>query len=1488
MKTRRRKQAWLVAVSVCAALTCGLVQTPAALAASPVADGSLPSGQVTDPDKEPAKNAQEGIPPQQRQNLLGKDYKKSNDLAWTTTGDARGFHVLTATASSGYTWKTLASLAEPGFDADQWVGNACVTGSGKQAVVVYAPRAFTNDPKLMARGGFTAIVDLVTGRTRKLKLNASLSYYNPGCGAGDDAVFTQSPGQDQTKTRLFHLNSATGKLSAPIATSGQVTSATPGQHGAIAAAFGRHLVEVDDKGGKKTLATLATTPYRIASDQTGGYTFVQRSRVASVKSAEVATIKHWRRGNLQDLASGELDEIALTRQGPDVLLTGKLKKTAKHLPRGITTAPDTSKDATASTEGRLIVQRTVWADGKASPKYLNRQKATEARPVTITTSIRATKKTATFRTEPMQDKARDWDTSRVPSPLLPGKPKTGGKAGSAHGVSTQTMGTGGISGTTASTTGSRTEVVESERTCSVPRNDVRNQAMQPKPRQVEWAVDKAITGKLNIGASRPANWKNLGMPAYQPQTLFPKPELAGGGERVPAQVFLGVTAQESNMWQAGKEAVPGVTGNPLIGNYYGVDYYDGIPSNDWDVNWGAADCGYGVTQVTDHMRLAGREHGKGGAASPYETQRAIALDYAANVAAGLQILVDKWNQTRNAGMIINNGDPAKLENWFFALWAYNAGFYTNDGTNLWGVGWTNNPANPEWDESRTPFMETSTGTEDASDAAHPQNWPYPEKVLGFAAHPPAYLESPGTMVPAFRAAWWNGAAGDATVKGSAMYNRAHAKPPIDLFCTSDNTCNASAISTSATNQSPSSGPCGRGDLKCWWHKSVTWKSDCSFSCGNEFFRFTSPDYDAEQADGTAYPPTCFRNGLPSGAKVIDDAPTGSPVVRPSCYNGDWLNEGTFGMDFGAGELGLAHDATPATVWPSKIDLHQLGAGFNGHFYFGHTRAADDKGNRLKITGTWALNSPINGPAKIWVHLPDHGAQTTDAEYNVYTAKGVKTRVVNQRGSSNRWVSIGAFLFNAAPKVTLSTITRDGTGDEDIAWDAIAVQPINGKYVERSLTAASVFDPAQNIDSNMPADMYTPLRTRQTLYDWARGHAYQGPRWDNRQVGVNGVTWFPRCSTATPNEECSGQKTWDAANQWWQQIKEGGLDGNSTGGSAPSMSIPMWMAMANPRPNPNLPATQAYQDPNTYKIKSEVEVSYIIDNTTGKIIEGSESSGYDVRVGNAHLPFFVTNFMKAVEADYGITKPYIDYLTKDALSYGRDQIAHPYDDGDTPGQAYFPHLRTARVTPDDTCVDVRAVGGGVHGYRPMVAHKYINDNVKEWVDEINASPDTNYAVRSLAGDIYSLFFKNDGNNNAFGSMIGNAPPIWQDIAVQFCADGSVKPFHAASDSDMDPDYSIVYQSYMPDLYVYVDGSMTDNAGHPSNSPVHSGDWRDFSNLPVGFGHAYGVCDSNARGSGGNPWGIAPPIPYVGDGPGERPTEVRHCDLPLTTFNTSVTP
>ncbi|MFD5033535.1 hypothetical protein ACFWM0_24475 [Streptomyces sp. NPDC058405] len=271
-------------------------------------------------------------------------------------------------------------------------------------------------------------------------------------------------------------------------------------------------------------------------------------------------------------------------------------------------------------------------------------------------------------------------------------------------------------------------------------NDPKKQGFQPTPCQVEWAVDQAVVGTLNKGASRAANWKNTGMAAYAPQSLFPPTSMTGGsGEdwHVPAQVMLGVTAQESNMWQATRLAVPGVTANSLIGNFYGIEYSSsGEQTDPGAINFAEAECGYGITQVTDGMRMHGKEK-EGEQPKTTQQQEAVALDFAANIAAGVNILIEKWNDTRKDGPIINDGHPKYIENWLYALWAYNSGYYAKSSpqNGKWGVGWTNNPANPLWKENRTPFLEAANGTDDYSHASHPQDWPYEEKVIGWAARP---------------------------------------------------------------------------------------------------------------------------------------------------------------------------------------------------------------------------------------------------------------------------------------------------------------------------------------------------------------------------------------------------------------------------------------------------------------------------------------------------------------------------------------------------------------------------------------------------------------------------------------------------------------------------------------------------------------------------------------------------------------------------------
>jgi hypothetical protein len=985
-------------VTVVTATTALLVVTlspPARAAGPPSPSGGLSKAAAA---KAPSPDA---VPPGDRDRLLPADWRTSDDVAWTTSGDSTGLHVLTATAKTGYAWRTTASLAEPGFDADAWIGNACLTGSGRRLVVVYAPRTFTNKADLFDRGGFTAVVDLRTGTVTKLPVRSSLAYFNPGCGTGETAVLTQyggarvdDPAVRRLESRLIAVDAAKGTVGKPVLLPTELSSPVPVDGGVVAAGAGR-LVRVDVDGDLRGLAATTGVAFRLAADADGGVVFLDRHR----DRARVNRIRLDRAASVTTLAEGGLTEVGLTTGARGrVFLTGTPTSVGR-LPAAVRRV-DAPMGSAVSTTGALALARVGWARG-ADPRVpvddggAARDVAIEARSLTRGSAL-------SFQVTPdaSMPGARAVG-GRIPHPTLRSAP-----ARSARGA--------------VRALGSPNDPVEEERYCSVPRNDPRNQAMQPKPRQVEWAVNQAILSTLDV--ARPANWKNLGMPAYTPQGLFPPGDLLGGG-RVPAQVMLGIIAQESNMWQAPSFVLPGATGNPLIGNFYGRDVYNESASDDWDIRWDKADCGYGVAQVTDGMRKAGFQK-PGETPYDYQVQRAVALDFAANVAAGLQILHAKWNQVHAAGIRVNNGDPAKLENWFMAVWAYNSGFHPNLGNGEpWGVGWGNNPINPRYDPQRAPFLELTY-----NDARTPQKWPYPEKVMGWAGHPVEINESPTTMVAGYRAAWWISEA-----------ERARVKPPLDLFCDDNNQCQPGATQqpTAPGLEEEPPGPClhqdsqGRFDLKCWYHDSVQWKGGPGTSCiacGNEVLRFDA-DY-PYQEDGASYPPNCAT--MPSTWRIIDDVPNGIPSVRPDCPR-SWTNTGTFTFDFPADGVGN---------YPAKVDLHQIGGGFGGHFYFGRTRTAEAYGGKLRVNATWRLNgSGANGWHRIKVALPDHRAWTLQADYVINLGDGrTRHRVINQAVKTNTWVDLGVFNLSGQASVTLSTVTLDGIGEDSIAFDAVAFIP----------------------------------------------------------------------------------------------------------------------------------------------------------------------------------------------------------------------------------------------------------------------------------------------------------------------------------------------------------------------------------------------------------------------------------------------------------------
>jgi hypothetical protein len=968
-----------------------LVAGVAPATADPDAPPVLPPGAVQTTSESDALPTDPVVVEQnKREELLGKGWQSSGDRLWTTAGDTTGFHLMVAEAKTGYSWRVLASLSQPGVESDLWIGNACVTGSGDRAVVVYAPRTYTNKEDLMARGAFTATVDLTTGAVAKLPVRTTLAYYNPGCGLGETAVLTQDATADLGKTGLLTVDAASGKLGKRVEVTGQVTSAVPTTDGIVGVAGG-NVARFDQNGARTRLANVSGAAFALKPDAQNGLVYLEGSDVTNqVRRIDLAKGKT---DTARTLATGKAGRIGLASTvNGKVFITGAADK-VEALPGTVTTV-DVPANAELSTRGEAAVTDVRRADGQTP----GAQAAKPGEPLEVHLKVKST--------------------------------KTGGEVGFT--VDPADM-----------LTPRDQDMSEADATCAVRRNDVAKQVYQPKPKQVEWAADQAVAENLQI--KRPQNWHGNGLRVYHPQSLFSPYILRNTNEtgRVPAQVLLGILGQESNLWQASRHVLPGEYSNPLIGNYYGNEIYNDTEDDDWNIDFSKADCGYGVSQMTDGMRLAGRGRPNEVPLSP-EKQIAVATDYATNIAAGLQLLTMKWNQVQDAGVKLNNNDPSKVENWFAAVWAYNSGYHEpgspgSDGAS--GLGWGNNPANTRYPANRGPFGA------DPRDFAHPQQWPYPEKVLGFAANPPSGFEDPLNEVPFFRAAWWNGTNDAVTVPGSAQFNRATVKPPRGLFCTSANNCD---MNGSYTPNNPDvigepAGPCahkssaGLYDLKCWWHSAVTWKPECALTCGNEFIRY-DPDADPflesnEPANGSNSFPICGEAFLPVDALVVDDVSRMTePVSDSNCRRTNFA-DGSFTVEFGKNAAGQES---------ARMDLHQATSGYGAHYWFSHTNPDTPLGRQLEIKATWTLGRQLTTPSQVWVHQPAPVARTNRAplRYVVNTANGPVTVGTDAAAVGQAWINLGTFPFNNAPSVTLSSINGGGDGKE-IGFDSVAFVPPAG-------------------------------------------------------------------------------------------------------------------------------------------------------------------------------------------------------------------------------------------------------------------------------------------------------------------------------------------------------------------------------------------------------------------------------------------------------------
>ncbi|MFF4224250.1 hypothetical protein ACFYZH_15490 [Streptomyces abikoensis] len=1091
----------MAVVVACAALAGGLIQAAPAVAGpkpnSGQGDGSpaetTPPGRVVNPDGN-----------------LGKDWKSSKDRAVTAAADTGGLKILVADSSNAYEWKTVAALAEPGLSTDTWIGNQCVMDPDHVAAV-YAPRAFTNKPDLMQGGAFAAIVDVRTGAVKKLPFTASLAYFDPSCNTQTHTAaftaFRDINDPRKTQTRVVTVDTA-GKSLDKADVKGEITSAVPVEGGAVAAS-GNSLVHIDHSGKVKNLATGDSVPFDIRPAQGGKVGFVDR------KDTKTAQAKVWHgHGKPALIASGKLGDLDLMpgEQGR-VFLTGNPKGAPKVAGTGVTRIKAPA-DTDISTQGRLAVDpvltpgvRTGLAHIKDAGKGFTKSEPGPQRhpaqspettagtePVTVTSTATGTGKKLTQTVA--ETKAPG---GKEPSPAL-----SAPSAPPAHESKPAPR-----SLTAAADTDASTDPRDTDRVCAVSRNDMDAQALQPTPNQVEWAVDMAVRGQLRAQYLRQGGYRSqAGLGTIDPQGLFPPPTLNGGG-RIPANVMLGIMAQESNLWQAEGGSIPGQMGNPLaaMDGYYGRKASKDDPDAYWHIHWDKSDCGYGVGQVTDGMRLAGHEKVDGNghketALSP-ALQKAVAIDYATNVAASMQILADKWNEVHTDGqkITVNNDDPSKVENWFTAVWNYNLGFNppsaADKNAGHWGLGWYNNPANPLYGKSwGHPFMDTDVdGATAIRDAAHPQDWPYQEKVMGWAAWSIDTGFSYGTdgrqdwpgekgfSSAGFQQAWW-----------TSPLLRSQVSPPLETFCNTTNGCD------------PKTPPqCTNEDCykQYWWNQSnVTWKPDCKNTCGYEKIKYATlipePGSGHRLKDGT---PVC--TGAAPGAKVVASVPDGTETWS-DCGRVNSAGSFQFRFNGSAGDK-IGHQTGDNKSYEGKEDLRSVGGGYGGHFWYAHTRDAVHRGGNdgpMTITGLWTLRQSL-GWARVRVHLPDTGAQTRQALYSVLnTDSSSPDRFVEQR--AGRWVSLGVFHFTGQPMVALSNATKDGTADEDIAWGAIEFQELPGKPKNSIVAMGDSFSSGEGA-SEGDRDYYPETNYRNKNAEKERDACHRSSYAWSRQAALPGVS-----------------------------------------------------------------------------------------------------------------------------------------------------------------------------------------------------------------------------------------------------------------------------------------------------------------------------------------------------------------------------------------------
>jgi hypothetical protein len=876
-------------------------------------------------------------------------------------------------------------------------------------------------------------------------------------------VLTRALGRDEQQTQLIDVNAATARATGIRTVQAQVTSVFPGTGGDYGV-VGGSLARIGPGGAVTKLVKLAGEAYSVTPTRRG---------VDIVSAAGTrGVVQHWDGSRLETLGSGRLTDLQLfpQAQGGD-LLVGDTASVRPGSSGMRTLARNRIPDA-VSRQGNLIAGQVVSEEVQSiasSPVGSTPPRGTAGQ---IVVSATATHSSATASAVvPADGPVSDETVSAAAKPQAP--VSTRGPAVGPSRVGNAILPQDFLpGGSNPAASGDYEEAVDLDSadnggspTCLVPRNSPTDQALQPTPAMAEWAVDQAVHGDLNV--QRPADYLATGQAAYRPQTMFPAVALDGPvSGTIPAQVELGILAQESNFDEASWHAVPGDSGNPLISDYYGTALLTGTADNpDVVPDYDATDCGYGIGQVTDGMSSIKPDPMSNADAT------AIATDYAANIAASVQILAETWNQlaTMSPAVLVNGGNPNYIENWYLAIWGYNSGVYlqSDAGSNSghYGVGWFNNPANPQYPANRAPFDDNVTTS---NDAANPQLWSYEEKVMGWIEHPQLKGSTPDYAQPNF----------GTSIQDLDYYGTLGSGPGMNLpgsyvFCSPTvNDCSSSAPSN----------PCPADSSACWWDSPVTWISpENSATAATEKLSYSLGS--SEPAMVAQYPADCPDEGafyaqFNSVPYVVTDLNDPDQNTRGCAWSS--TSDGMFTIRLGD-NISIDDNQAgfmQANPLSAQIDLHQIGAGFLGHYYFTHTydgtgvtsaateitagQPSTDESTTVpaqvqhKVVGTWTPNIPYGTPAQtyeILAAIPDHGANAPSVTYHIdegevnglpitnsQGAIPTPTCVISQASEGNRWVYLGNYTLAPGADVWLDNMVANATGTNDVAFSTLVFVP----------------------------------------------------------------------------------------------------------------------------------------------------------------------------------------------------------------------------------------------------------------------------------------------------------------------------------------------------------------------------------------------------------------------------------------------------------------